>query len=242
MAPLCDVYLRPLFFCGVQRNSCTLFLVRHRTRKEYIMFAKKQFEAFNQTQLDKAMTMIQQDIQPLFQQYGKLVSDEIYKRTNSTTQMPIHIAKHLRRTVHPPESTWVAIGGDNRGYKKYPHFQIGMNAEYVFAVLALIDNPIYEQEIFKYWEQHRDAFSVLSDDYVVIPDHTQLKYIPQTEVQYADIFKRGYSVKKAEFMVGRLLLKGDAQLENDAQLTQWLLDTMMTLLPMYQDAMSFYQN
>ena len=49
----------------------------------------------------------------------------------------MHIAKHLRRTAYPPESTWVAIGGDKRGYKKYPHFQIGINEHYVFFTLAV---------------------------------------------------------------------------------------------------------
>jgi uncharacterized protein YktB (UPF0637 family) len=38
-----------------------------------------------------------------------------------------HVAKHARRTVNPPDDTWVAFGPDKRGYKKSCHFKVAVS-------------------------------------------------------------------------------------------------------------------
>ena len=38
-----------------------------------------------------------------------------------------HVAKHARRTVNPPEDTWVAFALDKRGYKKHCHFKVAVS-------------------------------------------------------------------------------------------------------------------
>ena len=38
-----------------------------------------------------------------------------------------HVARHARRTVNPPDDTWVAIGCDKRGYKKDVHFKVAVS-------------------------------------------------------------------------------------------------------------------
>jgi uncharacterized protein YktB (UPF0637 family) len=38
-----------------------------------------------------------------------------------------HVAKHARRTVNPPDDTWVAFAGDKRGYKKHAHFKVAVS-------------------------------------------------------------------------------------------------------------------
>ena len=39
----------------------------------------------------------------------------------------VHVAKHARRTVNPPDDTWVAFAGDKRGYKKHCHFKLAVS-------------------------------------------------------------------------------------------------------------------
>ncbi|WP_168165270.1 DUF1054 family protein [Alloscardovia sp. HMSC034E08] len=81
------------------------------------------------------------------------------------------MAKHARRTAYAPESTWVAIGGNKCGYKKYPHSQIAINAQYVAIVLACIDNPLHEKEIAADFSAHACDFEALPVEYMLIPDH-----------------------------------------------------------------------
>ena len=38
-----------------------------------------------------------------------------------------HVAKHARRTVNPPDDTWVAFAPDKRGYKKHCHFKVAVS-------------------------------------------------------------------------------------------------------------------
>ena len=38
-----------------------------------------------------------------------------------------HVAKHMRRTVNPPDDTWVAFAADKRGYKKHCHFKVAIS-------------------------------------------------------------------------------------------------------------------
>jgi uncharacterized protein YktB (UPF0637 family) len=38
-----------------------------------------------------------------------------------------HVARHARRTVNPPDDTWVAFANDKRGYKKHCHFKLAVS-------------------------------------------------------------------------------------------------------------------
>src|SRR5882724_4802856 len=38
-----------------------------------------------------------------------------------------HVARHARRTVNPPDDTWVAFACDKRGYKKHCHFKLAIS-------------------------------------------------------------------------------------------------------------------
>ncbi|MGO3212439.1 MAG: DUF1054 family protein, partial [Ruoffia tabacinasalis] len=96
------------------------------------IFTEEEFNLFNIKGLDTQMALIRSEIQPLFRYYGHFISEHIQTKLNSTESLPVHVAKHIQRSVHELESTWCAIGGDNRGYKKYPHFQIGIKGEYLF--------------------------------------------------------------------------------------------------------------
>jgi uncharacterized protein YktB (UPF0637 family) len=46
------------------------------------------------------------------------------------------VARHARRTVNPPDDTWVAFAPDRRGYKKHCHFKVAVSRN---AVRFLFD-------------------------------------------------------------------------------------------------------
>ncbi|MBF6625747.1 DUF1054 family protein [Aerococcaceae bacterium zg-BR9] len=197
------------------------------------------FAVFEQDTLATRMEAIQTRIQPVFRHYGAMIAQLLGEELGQEN-VPVHIAKHLRRTTNPPESTWVGIGGNQRGYKRFPHFQIGINPEYVFIMLALIDNPDCEKEIAQQWQQTVAQWQQLSNNYAVIVDHTQLAYQPVTTVDWKNIFERMERVKRAEFMVGRIAKRGAPVLSDERQLEEWLLETVKDLLPWYQEACALY--
>lgn len=198
------------------------------------------FAVFNEPELAGRMAAIQDRIQPTFQYFGDILAEHLKKQTQQPNEVFVHIAKHLRRTTYPPESTWVAIGGDKRGYKKYPHFQIGINEQYVFFTLALIDNPLHEKEIARLWQQKLSAFESLPQDLAVIPDHTLFDYQVGEDLDWANLLNRLEKVKKAELMIGRIYPKGSAVLNDSKLVAKSFIETIDELLPFYMEAMSFY--
>ena len=198
------------------------------------------FAVFNEPELAGRMAAIQARIQPTFQYFGDILAEHLQEQSPPSTEVFVHIAKHLRRTTYPPESTWVAIGGDKRGYKKYPHFQIGINEHYVFFTLALIDNPLYEKEIAQLWQQKLSAFKELPQDFAVIPDHTQFGFQEGPDIDWANLLERLEKVKKAELMIGRIYPKDLKILSDSKLLTESFIETLDELMPLYMEAMSFY--
>lgn len=204
-------------------------------------FTPETFEIFSVSGLEERMALITERVQPLFRYYGGQVADYCQSHLKENPAMPVHVAKHLRRTKYAPDTTWVAVGGDKRGYKKYPHFQMVLNGDYVFVGLAIIDNPIYEKEIAKSFSKKIKFFQSLPQDFVVIPDHTDTAYIEQKDCDYKEVFERLEKVKKAEFMIGRVLDKQTAIKMTQEQVGKWVLETVDYLLEPYREAMSFYE-
>ncbi len=204
-------------------------------------FDTRAFDVFDVPYLEGRMDAIRENIWPQFTKFGQDISHAVSEKLNMTAPIFVHIAKHARRTAYAPESTWVAIGGDKRGYKKYPHFQIGINDEYVFIVLACIDNPVHEKEIALDFAQRGNQWDTLPHDFVVIPDHTRSAYESVDDINPAEFFERVAKVKRAEFMLGRVLPRERAESLDDIQTTQWMLDTVDELFDWYIAAMSFYQ-
>ena len=207
---------------------------------EYI-FTEEEFNLFNVKGLDTQMPMIRSKIQPLFRYYGRFVSEHIQTKLNLAEPLPVHVAKHIQRSVHELESTWCAIGGDNRGYKKYPHFQIGIKGEYIFIMLSFIDNILHQKDIAKLFQSDIAAFQSLPEDITIIPDHTKLAYESILEADLEKLFERLEKVKSAEFMIGRIEPKINHQLQSEEDYKVWLAKAVDEFLPMYQKAMKFYE-
>src|SRR5690625_7775230 len=70
-------------------------------------FSQKDFDTFLIDGLDERMKAIQTRIQPKFQEIGSYLTD--YLSVQLGNEVFLHIAKHARRTVNPPQDTWLAI-------------------------------------------------------------------------------------------------------------------------------------
>lgn len=91
---------------------------------DFTGFMEEDFDAFTIDGLDERMEAIRERIQPKFKSIGDELSGPLSEMTGK--EMHVHIAKHARRTKNPPNDTWMAFCHDKRGYKKHPHFQIGL--------------------------------------------------------------------------------------------------------------------
>ena len=207
--------------------------------KDLITFTQEDFNIFAIEGLEPRMDEIRKKIQPKFKEIGTEVSDDL-SSILGIKSLPVHIAQHLRRTKNPPQDTWCAIGGDNRGYKKYPHFQLGLYQSHLFIWLAFIDNPRFEKEMAQSFIDNDKVIQRLPADFVVSYDHTKESVFSINDSKLTKGLIRWRDSKKGEFLVGRQLAATDPILKNPEVFHRYLLETYHALVPIYLQAFQVY--
>ncbi|MCT2538107.1 DUF1054 domain-containing protein [Aquibacillus koreensis] len=198
-------------------------------------FQPEDFNTFNIDGLDERMEAIRNRIQPKFQVIGEEITTHLSGSLGN--EMFLHIAKHARRSVNPPKDTWLAVANNKRGYKKHPHFQVGLFDDHVFIWLALIYELPNKTTIAKQYLEHFDEIKQLPGDFVVSLDHTKKESLPISDLSVANL-ERFRDVKKAEFLVGRHLERDNHLLHDGDAFLKYIKNTIDTLIPLYHLALS----
>ena len=199
-------------------------------------FNETDFETFSIEGLDERMTAIQERIQPKF----KALSDSIIPQLESITgsDMHLHVARHARRKVNPPQDTWSAYCHDKRGYKKHPHFQIGLFDDHVFIWLAHIYELPHKEEIAnRFIENKSSILEILPGHFDISMDHMKKPSQKVSEIDLDVTLKRFKEVKKGEFLVGRKIDSKDPLVKDGETFIKTVIETFETVSPLYKIAM-----
>ncbi len=197
-------------------------------------FEQKDFDTFSIEGLDGRMEAIKNRIQPKFKEIGSELAD--YLSLQLGNEVYLHIAKHARRTVNPPNDTWLAIADNKRGYKKHPHFQVGLFDDHVFIWLALIYELDHKRAIAETFVNSFEEIKKLPDHYVVSLDHMKKEAISLEDLKLKDV-ERFRDVKKCEFLIGQHLSPDDARTTNGGEFLETAKETFNSLIPLYQKAL-----
>lgn len=199
-------------------------------------FIKKDFQTFTIDGLDERMEAIRERIQPKFQAIGDALVDDLSAITEN--EMHVHIAQHARRTVNPPQDTWMAFCHNKRGYKQHPHFQIGLFDDHLFVWLAYIYELPNKQEMADSFLQHIDDIKgAIPGSYVVSLDHTKKDATAIKDLDLKTSLERFHNVKKAEFLIGRNFRADDPLLKDGKAFLKEIKNTFETLSPIYKLSM-----
>jgi len=98
-------------------------------------FGAADFKIFEVNGFQARMSKIRERLRPKLEALGNRLAPELQRTTGEATYA--HVARHARRTVNPPDDTWVAFAGDARGYKKHCHFKVavsGHGVRFLFEV------------------------------------------------------------------------------------------------------------
>jgi uncharacterized protein YktB (UPF0637 family) len=197
-------------------------------------FEQKDFDAFSIEGLEERMVAIKNRIQPKFREIGSELVD--YLSLQLGNEVYLHIAKHARRTVNPPNDTWLAIADNKRGYKKHPHFQVGLFDDHVFIWLALIYELDHKRSIAEAFVNSFHEIKGLPDHYVVSLNHMKKDTIKLNDLEIKDV-ERFRDVKKCEFLIGQHLSPEDQRVKNGDQFLTTAKETFDSLIPLYQKAL-----
>jgi uncharacterized protein YktB (UPF0637 family) len=88
-------------------------------------FSASDFKVFEIPGFKPRMEAIKTRIRPKLEAVGRDLLADVTRIGGG--EAFAHVAKHARRTVNPPDDTWVAFAGDKRGYKKHCHFKVAVS-------------------------------------------------------------------------------------------------------------------
>ena len=192
------------------------------------------FEVFETPGLEARMHLLTERVRPKFEELGTHYSS-FFSATTGDEFFP-HVAKHMRRTVNPPNDSWVAFAPYKRGYKAVPHFQIGLWNSHIFIILAVI----YEAPNKTAMAQNlldEDVIASLPEGFVVSGDHMKPDAAALSEMDDEALNKllvRLRDVKKGEFVIGRHISKEKAVQLSEEEFKEFTEETFAALLPVYK--------
>ncbi|MDO8526376.1 MAG: DUF1054 family protein [Deltaproteobacteria bacterium] len=89
-------------------------------------FTKKDLEIFQIQGFADRMQLIADNIHPKLAKLGELLQPQLSRLV--AHQLYPSLLQHARRTVNPPEETWVAFCPDEKGSKAFTHFTLCVGA------------------------------------------------------------------------------------------------------------------
>lgn len=199
-------------------------------------FTQEDFDVFAIDGLEPRMEAIKSVVRPKLEALGHHYSPSLSISTGD--EMFFHVAKHARRTVNPPSDTWVAWAADKRGYKKHPHFQVGLWGTHLFVWYAVIYESPVKDQISKAMDANlNEILSLVPAHYHWSFDHTVPESKPQSELGKAGVQKlvdRLAQVKKAELLCGIQIDRHDPILADKDALLARLDETFAILSKLYR--------
>ncbi|GIQ68295.1 DUF1054 domain-containing protein [Xylanibacillus composti] len=199
-------------------------------------FTGQDFDVFAIPGLEPRMEALIANVRPKLEAIGHIMSP--YLSALCGEEMFAHVAKHARRTVHPPNDTWVAWAPNKRGYKAHPHFQFGMWGSHIFIQFALIYESDRKPLFGERWLRHLDEITqTVPNDYVWSMDHMKPEAAPHhalTRSDFEDMAKRLKTVKSSELLCGIHIQRDDPAAADGRQLGERAAEVFDTLMPLYR--------
>ncbi|WP_270172115.1 YktB family protein [Paenibacillus sp. SYP-B4298] len=202
-------------------------------------FAPEDFDVFAIEGLEPRMEALIRLVRPKLHLLGDRLAPSLSVLCQE--EMYAHVAKHARRTINPPNDTWVAFAANKRGYKAHPHFQVGMFESHLFIQFAIIYECRNKQQFAREaLERLEELRQIVPGHYVWSGDHMVAGGTPHREMTdeaLRTLIARLQQVKAAEVLCGLELNRHDPLLQDGERLITTIEQTFETLLPLYR--MSF---
>lgn len=199
-------------------------------------FTAQDFDVFTIHGLEPRMEALIANVRPKLEAIGQAISP--FLSVICGEEMHVHVAKHARRTVNPPNDTWVAWAPNKRGYKAHPHFQFGLWESHLFIQFALIYECDRKPVFGKRWLKKLDEIAnAIPAHYVWSMDHTKPQATPHHTLSRADfkeMANRLQTVKSAELVCGIHIGRDDPAVASGTRLCEHTEQAFETLLPLYR--------
>lgn len=204
-------------------------------------FAAGDFRVFEIPGFAGRMQAIASHVRPKLTALGESLVPGIERTVGA--QVFAHVAKHARRTVNPPDDTWVAFGSDHRGYKKHAHFKVAVSkncVRYLFEV-----GPEHEDKRgwARRWERRpADLIAIVKRGQNIgwfKDEHDEDPAMPAKQVTPAEIrMMLGELTRRrdGQLVLGRRLSRAEVTGMTPEALQKAALAVFRVLVPLYQSS------
>jgi len=202
-------------------------------------FVAGDFRIFDVKGFKPRMTEIRARLRPKLDAFGGSLAPAVSRSIGA--DVFAHVAKHARRTVNPPDDTWVALGPDARGYKKHPHFKIAVSRSCVRFLFEIGPEHAEKRSWAAAWTKSAPKVGPVlrrvkhlawfKNEHDETPSAPLVDLTPEKLGELADELTR---TRDGQLVVGRVVSADEAARWTEAQYRAAALETFRALAPLYR--------
>lgn len=200
-------------------------------------FGAADFKIFDVKGFQPRMGEIRGRIRPKLEALGKSLLPAVQRATGEAAFA--HVAKHARRTVNPPDDTWVAFAADQRGYKKHPHFKVAVSRNAVRFLFEIGPEHADKKRWAGAWKKNAPQLGPVLRRFGDLGwfknEHDEEPASPLRDLtleQLAGLADELTRIRDGQFVVGRAVHAAAAARWTEAQYRTAAIETFRALAPL----------
>ena len=204
-----------------------------------LAFVAGDFRIFDVQGFNPRMTEIRARVRPKLDAFGGSLASSVSRSVGD--DVFAHVAQHARRTVNPPDDTWVAFGPDARGYKKHSHFKVAVSRNCVRFLFEIGPEHADKRRWATTWKKNAPKVGPVlrrvkhlawfKNEHDEEPASPLSDFTSEKLGELADELTR---TRDGQFVVGRAVPAEVAARWTEAQYRSAALETFRTLAPLYR--------
>jgi uncharacterized protein YktB (UPF0637 family) len=197
------------------------------------------FRVFTVTGFAPRMQAIRTRVRPKLESIGRSLLPDVGRATGS--EAFTHVAKHARRSVNPPDDTWVAFGPDKRGYKKHCHFKVAVSRGCVRFLFEIGPEHGTKRSWAAAWRKSAPKLAPVlrrmkglawfKNEHDEEPVAMLSDLDTDAVIEFADQLVR---TRDGQLVIGRVFPAAEASRWTEAQYRAAALETFRALAPLYR--------
>ncbi len=205
----------------------------------FTSFRASDFRVFDFQGFQPRMTAIRAQIRPKLEALGADLLPDLSRVTGM--EAFAHVAKHARRTVNPPDDTWVAFGPDKRGYKKHCHFKVAISRRCVRFLFEAGPEYADKKKWVGAWKKYAGHLAPVLRKAKGLAwfknEHDQEPAAILVDLTSEEIVRLGDELTRTrdgQFVLGRLVAESDATKWGSDEYRKAAVATFEALAPLYR--------
>ena len=202
-------------------------------------FYAADFKVFEQPGFTARMSGIRERLRPKLEAVGHSLDPGVGRAT--VGEVFAHVAKHARRTVNPPDDTWVAFGPSARGYKKHCHFKVAVSRNTVRFLFEIGPEHEEKKRWAAAWKKSAPRLGPVLRRVNGLAwfknEHDEEPASPLSDLsidQLAELGDELTRTRDGQLVLGRVVQASEAGRWTEAQYRDAALETFRALAPLYR--------